>query len=139
MKNRQVIWRNFRLTLRSAPLAMAASFLAVSAMADSVTATKNCLGSTCSVTEAVFHINTALTVNWEASYTGTPTQGHRFFLSTTGSNMADIELTSGTGGQLSGTKFLAAGRYFISIRTFLMGPGSYSVFGSGVIGDPHIT
>jgi hypothetical protein len=90
------------------------------------------------VTEAKFSIATSQTVNWDASYTGTATQGHRFFLSQTDSAHADIELTA-TPGQLSGTKALSAGTYFISIRTFLMGPGSYSVYGPRVVGEPHIT
>jgi von Willebrand factor type A domain len=72
-----------------------------------------------------FAITTSQLIHWEASYTGGPTAGHSFYLSTSGSNMADIPLT--TNGQLGGDAVLGPGNYFISIRTALMGPGSYSV------------
>ncbi len=72
-----------------------------------------------------FAIATPQTIHWEATYTGGPTAGNDFYLSTGGSNMADIPLT--TSGQLSGDAFLNPGNYFISIRTFLMGPGTYTV------------
>jgi len=52
--------------------------------------------------------------------------------------MATLELTT-SAGQTSGTANLPPRIYYISIQTWLMGPGWYSVFGPGVHGDPHIT
>jgi hypothetical protein len=98
----------------------------VSAAAASVTASKSCLTSPCTVVEAKFTLNSAQTIQWQAAYTGSPTQGHSFYLSTVASNLADIALT--TSGQTGGTKLLPAGTYYISIRLALMGPGTYTVF-----------
>jgi hypothetical protein len=54
------------------------------------------------------------------------------------SNLADIALT--TTGQLSGTKVLTAGTYYVSIKLALMGPGFYSVtYNPSSTGEPHIT
>jgi hypothetical protein len=105
-----------------------------------VTATKDCsLGPPCMVTEASFTTVVNQVITWSATYTGNPTDGHAFWISTTGSNMADIQLT-GSPGQTSGSKFLTPGTYYISIRTFLMGPGSYSVtFSPDATGEPHLT
>jgi hypothetical protein len=74
----------------------------------------------------LFSITTTQIIRWQASYTGGSTEGHSFFLSTVSSNMADIPLT--TTGQLGGEHTLGPGTYFISIRTSVMGPGSYTVF-----------
>ncbi len=102
-----------------------AGLCAGSAAASSVTASKDCLTLPCTVVEAKFTLLAAQTIQWQAVYRGTPTQGHSFFLSTVASNLADIPLT--TSGQASGTKFLQPGTYFISIRLALMGPGTYTV------------
>jgi hypothetical protein len=127
------------LTRRSAPLGVVMGALwAAAAAAGSVTASKDCMTTPCTVTEAKFSLPTGQTVTWEATYSGTPTQGHRFYLSQANSSQADIQLTT-TAGELGGTKFLAAGFYYISIRTALMGPGFYTVSGPTLVGDPHIT
>jgi hypothetical protein len=102
-----------------------------------VEASKDSFGN---ITEASFHINQGQTIFWTAAYIGTAKQ---FWLSTTGSNMADIALTS-VGGQTGGSKFLSTGTYYVSIRTQLMGPGFYTVkfdpTGDGHNnGEPHIT
>ena len=136
---RPASWRNANLRLRTVPLGLVTcGFLAAGATAGSVTATKDCMTTPCTVTEAPFKLPNGQTVTWEATYTGTPTQGHRFYLSQTSASQADIQLTS-TAGELGGTRFLAAGVYHISIRTALMGPGFYSVSGPTLVGDPHIT
>ena len=103
-----------------------------------VQASKDCSTSPCTVMEATFTTVVSQTITWNATYTGGPTDGHSFYLSTVASNMADIALT--TTGQGSGSKFLTPGTYHISIRTFLMGPGFYSVtYGPDSTGEPHIT
>jgi hypothetical protein len=108
------------------------------AEAASVTATKDCLTSPCTVVEAQFTILVAQTIQWEATYSGTATQGHSFYLSKVSSNLADIALT--TTGQSSGSLSLAAGTYHISIRLALMGPGAYTVtYNPSSTGEPHIT
>lgn len=118
------------------------SALAVAALvpafaeAASVTASKNCSLSPCTVVEAQFTLTRAQTIQWQATYTGTATQGHSFYLSTVASNLADIPLT--TSGQGSGTKLLAAGTYFIGIRLALMGPGTYTVtFNPSLTAEPE--
>ncbi len=108
------------------------------AATSSVTASKDCSTSPCTVVEATFTLLVAQTIQWQATYTGGPTQGHSFYLSTVASNMADIALT--TSGQLSGSYFLQPGTYFISIRVALMGPGFYTItYNPSSTGDPHIT
>ena len=103
-----------------------------------VTATKDCSTSPCTIMEAQFTTVVAQAITWSATYTGGPTEGHSFYLSTVGSNMADIPLT--TSGQAGGTQFLPPGTYYISIRTFLMGSGFYSVtYGPTSSGEPHLT
>lgn len=73
-----------------------------------------------------------------ATYTGTTTQGHSFYLTQNSCwCLNDIELTKT--GQTSGTKSLAAGTYFISINLGLMGPGFYTVSFPASVGEPHIT
>jgi hypothetical protein len=111
--------------------------------AETVSVTKDCpAGGTCNVTGTTTPIGrfrtTTPSFNWEATYSGTPTQAHRFWVSQTGANMATIELTTNA-GDIQGIANLPLGIYFISIQTFSMGPGGYSVFGPGVHGDPHIT
>jgi hypothetical protein len=112
------------------------------AFSETVSVTKDCLTVPCTVTGTTTPIGyfrtTSPSFNWEATYTGTPTQGHRFWVSQTGANMATIELTTNP-GDIQGVATLAQGIYYISIRTALMGPGGYSVYGPGVHGDPHIT
>lgn len=101
----------------------------------SVTASKSCIAGNCTVVEASFTITTTQTIEWQATYSGSI---DNFYLSTVGSNMADIPLT--TTGAGSGTKLLTPNTYHISIRTALMGPGFYTVtynISSG--GDPHLT
>ena len=103
-----------------------------------VQASKDCSTTPCTVVEAQFTTVVAQTITWTATYTGGPTDGHSVYLSTVGSNMADIPLT--TSGQPSGSQFLQPGTYYISIKTFLMGPGFYSVtYGPTSSGEPHIT
>ena len=109
----------------------------LTAEAASVTASKSCLTSPCTVVQAKFTLLSAQTIQWQAAYTGGPTQGHSFYLSTVASNLADIPLT--TSGQTGGSKFLPAGTYHISIRLALMGPGTYTVFFNpslGAAADP---
>lgn len=75
--------------------------------------------------------------NWTADYRGTSMESKEFWLSDTGPNVADRQL--GTTGTPSGVETMANGVHYISINTFFMGPGYYTVFGPGVFGDPHIT
>ncbi len=113
------------------------------AFAETVSVTKDCPGGgTCTVTSTTSPIGrfrtTTSSFNWEATYTGSATQAHRFWVSQSGANMFTTQLTTNA-GDIQGIANLAPGIYFISIQTFQMGPGSYSVFGAGVHGDPHIT
>ncbi len=94
--------------------------------ANSVTATKTCGAGGTTTTLASFTLATPQVIAWSATYNPVPgCNGDAFYLSTVGPNMADIALT--TAGQASGTQFLNAGTYHISINTFLMGQGSYKV------------
>lgn len=114
--------------IKSAGLvALALMLCAPTASASSTASATKDNASPANVTETgtPFAIATPQTIHWEATYTGGSTAGNDFYLSTSGSNMADIPLT--TSGQLSGDAFLNPGNYFISIRTFLMGPGTYTV------------
>jgi hypothetical protein len=112
------------------------------AFSETVSVTKDCPAGTCAVTSTStpigFFRTTTASFNWEANYTGTGTQARRFWVSQTGANMASIQLTTNA-GDIQGIANLAPGIYYISIQTFSMGPGGYSVFGPGVHGDPHIT
>lgn len=91
-----------------------------------VSASKDCTTSPATVTEGSFTIATAQVVAWSALYNPVGScNGDAFYLSQTDASHADIPLT--TSGALGGTQFLNAGTYHISIRTFLMGSGSYSV------------
>ncbi|MFN2404430.1 MAG: porin family protein [Pyrinomonadaceae bacterium] len=129
---KRLIWLSTNLILLCI-----ASLWPSSAAGASVTASKSCL-TTCTVVEASFSITTTQTIQWQATYTGSATQGHSFFLSTVASNLADIPLT--TNGQGSGTRVLTPGTYHISIRLALMGPGFYTVtYNAGTSGDPHLT
>jgi hypothetical protein len=132
--------RTIRLTLRSALAAISPwALLTGGAIAGSVGVTKDCIATPCTVTgQPRFRLPSGQTITWEATYTGTATQGHRFYLSQTSASQADIQLTA-SAGQMSGTTSLGAGTYFISINTALMGPGIYSVSGPTLVGDPHIT
>ena len=107
------------------------------AFAETVSVTKDCsLGPPCAVTGSTGRFRTTTSsFNWEALYTGTP---NKFWVSDAGANMATTQLTT-SAGQRSGTATLPLGIHYISIQTALMGPGTYSVYGPGVHGDPHIT
>jgi hypothetical protein len=108
--------------------------------ANSVLASKDCSASPCTVVMASFTIiGTPKNIQWKATYNGTATDGHSFYLTTDpASNKADIALT--TTGAPSGTKVLTAGTYYISIKLALMGPGFYEVdYNPSSTGDPHIT
>lgn len=121
-------------------LLLAAVLWPSSVEAASVQASKDCSVSPCTVVTASFTIiGTPKTIHWDATYTGSATQGHSFYLTTNPqSNQADIPLT--TSGQPSGTKVLTAGAYYISIKLALMGPGFYSItYNPSSTGDPHIT
>src|SRR5437588_6083704 len=84
-------------------LMLAAALWPGSVEAASVQASKDCSVSPCTVVTASFTIiGTPKTIHWDATYTGTATQGHSFYLTTNpASNLADIALT--TSGQPSGT------------------------------------
>jgi hypothetical protein len=90
---------------------------------------KDCITTPCTITgTGSFSIATNQLVRWNATVTGTPTQGHSFYLSHAGPNMTDIPIsTSLADGFNQGTVFLTAGIYFIAINTSAMGPGSYSI------------
>jgi hypothetical protein len=122
-------------------LLLAAALWPASVEAATVTASKDCTFSPCTVVEAapIKIIGTPKFLHWEANYTGTSTQGHSFYLTTNpASNQADIALT--TSAQTSGTKLLTAGTYYISIKLALMGPGFYTVtYNASSTGDPHLT
>jgi hypothetical protein len=104
-----------------------------------VTASKDCSTTPCTVMGASFTTVVAQTITWTATYNGGPTDGHSFWLTTSPSaNLADISLT--TSGQPSGSYFLPPGTYYISINLGVMGPGFYSVtYGPTSSGEPHIT
>ncbi|MDP9179675.1 MAG: hypothetical protein M3O61_18535, partial [Gemmatimonadota bacterium] len=121
-------------------LLLAAALWPGSVEAASVQASKDCSVSPCTVMTASFTIiGTPKTISWAATYTGSATQGHSFYLTTNpASNLNDIELTKT--GQLSGTKVLTAGTYYISIKLASMGPGFYSItYNPSSTGDPHLT
>src|SRR5437868_15544657 len=107
----------------------------------SVTATKDCAFGPCTVggVTGPITIQYPQTIQWQATYTGTATQGHSFYLTTSPqANLADIALT--TSGQPSGSYSLPVGTYYISIRLALMGPGAYTVtFDPSSTVEPHIT
>ena len=110
--------------------------------ADTVYVTKDCTISPCTVSgntpgPGYFRLSPGSNFNWEATYFGTGNPGH-FWIGLNGSNMADIRLST-TAGQASGASSQTPRTYYISIRTFLMTSGNYSVFGANVWGDPHIT
>src|SRR5947209_8559054 len=121
-------------------LLLAAALWPGSVEAASVQASKDCSVSPCTVVTASFTIiGTPKTIHWDATYNGSPTQGHNFYLTMSpASNLADIPLT--TSGELSGTKVLTAGTYYISIKLALMGPGFYSItYNPSSTGEPHVT
>jgi len=121
-------------------LMLAAALWPGSVEAASVQASRDCVGPGCTVVEASFTIiGTPKIIHWDATYTGTATQGHSFYLTMNpAASLADIALT--TSGQLSGTKVLTAGTYYISIHNGSMGPGFYSItYNPSSTGEPHIT
>ncbi len=92
----------------------------------SVTATKSCVTLPGTTTLGSFSILTPQIIAWSATYN--PVSGCNatgFHLSTVGPNYAHIALT--TSGVASGTQYLAAGTYHISINTIQMGQGSYTI------------
>lgn len=118
--------------------------ISIPASADVVWATKDCSVSPCIVTTGGTPAPTLAPgrfrvigqgIQWQATYQGTP---QRFWVGQGGMNMADTQL-SAFNGELGGTFNLPLGLWYISARTALMGPGSYSVSGPNVKGDPHIT
>lgn len=130
--NRSLLWSALIGAGVSAPL---------SAAAETVWVKKDCSLVPCIVTGGPDSSNpgffrlTASSFIWSANYTNTP--GH-FWVSQGGSNMATTRLSTSP-GQLGGTGNLSTGNWFISIRTANMQPGTYSVSGPSVHGDPHIT
>lgn len=136
-KNLLLSKRSMRL-LPCVLVLLAAGLLPESSLAIDKTASKNCTTSPCTVVTASFTLFVDYTISWQATYTGTPTQGRSFYLTQNScSCLNDIPLT--TSGQGSGTKFLQAGTYHISIKLGLMGPGFYTVSFPSSVGDPHIT
>lgn len=117
---------------------IAALCTASSVGAETVSVVKDCSGSPCTVSGNTANVGrfrlTGSTFNWEALYTGAV---KNFWVSQGGANMADTKL-SATVGQTAGTGSLATGTWYISVKTALMGAGNYAVFGSTVVGDPHI-
>ena len=87
------------------------------AFSETVWVNKDCLTSPCIVTGNTTPIGyfrtTSPSFNWEATYTGTPTQGHRFWVSQSGANMATIELTANP-GDIQGVANLPQGIYYIA-------------------------
>ena len=132
------------LTARTAWLLVsvaAALGVALPVGAETVSVMKDCSVNPCNVTGSPYPSTpgrfrlTGPTFNWEALYTGAV---QNFWVSQGGINMADTKLNT-TVGQTAGTGNLSTGVWFISVKTALMGAGSYSVFGANVHGDPHIT
>lgn len=70
--------------------------------------------------------------NWTATYANTP---GNFWVSDVGSNIAGRKLNT-TVGQLGGTGNLLEGLWFISTGGVML-PGTYTVYGSTVFGEPH--
>ncbi len=116
----------------------------------SVGVTKDCSTSPCTITyfppsvtppPPLYGFTTvvAQTITWTATYTGGPTEGHSFYLTTNScACLADIPLT--TSGQAGGSFLLTPGTYFISIKLGAMGPGNYSItYGPDSTGEPHLT
>lgn len=111
---------------------------------------KDCTTSPCTITyfppnvtppppQYGFTTVVAQTITWTATYTGGPTAGQSFYLTTNScACLADIPLT--TSGQAGGSFFLTPGTYFISIKLATMGPGIYSItYGPDSTGEPHLT
>lgn len=125
-----------RTVLLSTGIALASTVLPARAAVVSVT--KDCSMGPCTVTGTTTTIGrftlTGTSFNWEALYLGTP---KNFYVSQSGINVATNKINTAAGDTM-GTGSLAKGTWFIGVSTFLMGPGSYSVYGSTVVGDPHI-
>jgi hypothetical protein len=99
------------------------------AAADTATATKDSGGTTNS---GFFAIGPpGQVVSWSALYLGTPgPEGNGFYLHSDapGSPQNEITISSSLSpGSNTGTHFLAAGNYEISINYFLMGRGNYAI------------
>ena len=103
-----------------------------------VSVTKDCSMGPCTVTGTTTNIGrfnlSASSFNWEALYLGTV---KNFYVSQSGINAATTRINTAAGDTM-GTGSLAKGTWFIGVSTFLMGAGTYSVYGSTVVGDPHI-
>lgn len=116
----------------------------IPASADVVWATKDCSTGTCMYTTGGtpfpglapgrFRI-IGPGMKWEALYQGMP---QRFWVSQGGINMADLQLST-FNGELGGNTNLPLGLWYMSIKTATMGPGTYTVSGPNVKGDPHIS
>lgn len=112
---------------------------------------KDCSTSPCTITyfppnlpqpQPLYSFTTVVphAITWTATYTGGPTAGHSFYLTTNPcACLADIPLT--TSGQLGGSFFLSSpGTYYISIKLGTMGPGNYSItYSPDATGEPHLT
>ena len=131
----------FMRPLRCVLFLLAVSLFPESCLAVTHTATKDCsLGPPCNVNamDAQFTLFVPYTITWQASYTGTATQGHSFYVTHNPcACVAEIALT--TTGQTNGNQLLPAGTYYISINLGVMGPGTYSVSFPASVGEPHIT
>jgi hypothetical protein len=124
---------------------LVSSLAVVSLCADTVWVSKDCSATPCTVTTGNSTTGAPLAAGqfrktgssafWSATYLGTP---NRFWVSAGGMNMADQQVST-SAGDLGGTLTIANGLWYISARTALMGPGTYSVTGPNVLGDPHIT
>lgn len=121
-------------------------FMSSRASADTVWITKDCSLLPCTISAGGtpaypgqvagrFRVISAAQFQWSALYQGTV---QRFWVSQGGINMATQQLSTAN-GQLGGMVSLPNGLWFISAQTANMGPGTYSVSGSNVLGDPHIT
>ncbi len=95
----------------------------------SATKTKNPDGTYATTTTGFFPIGAGgQTVAWEANYFGTGLEGNDFYLHTDPANLTSVPLSTGLGSGLNtGTAFLTAGNYAISINYFGMGPGNYTI------------
>lgn len=146
-----LLFKRFMWPVRCLLLLSALSLCSGSLMAKvSVGVTKDCSATPCTITyfpppvtpvPPLYGFKTVVTqtITWSATYTGSPTEGHSFYLTTNScACLADIALT--TSGQAGGSFSLPPGTYFISIKLAAMGPGNYSItYSPDSTGDPHLT
>lgn len=97
--------------------------------ADSITATKskNPDGTYSTGGTTSFSIATDQIIEWQATYSDTSPAGNDFYLHRPGQPLNEIPLSTSLSGFNSGTHFLSAGTYEISITYFAMGAGSYTI------------